>query len=314
MFLAIGLIVLSIILLYFGAEFALGASEIIGKKLKLSPLVIGMVLIGLGTSLPEFFVAHIAVASSKPTMAIGALVGSNIANMLLILGVAGLFTRLSLSSKSLKSQLIVHFLLCLAVTYVLFRGSIDLISSSILICVCFIYIKLIFNDIKNYQVEVQEVTNSSFVTTMKLVVGFILLYIGGEFLVKGGTDLCLILGVSEYIVSSIFIAFGTSFPELVTVLLSVVKKKDSDLIVGNIIGSNLFNCSLILATLGFYDFKLVQNFDVESAVLILGGLVLLFGAIFKKDFFRLYSIFYLVLYSLIVLFWSGIITRSNLWI
>lgn len=314
MLLAIGLIVLSIVLLYFGAEFALGASEVIGKKLGLSPLVIGMVLIGLGTSLPEFFVAHIAVASSKPSMAIGALVGSNIANMLLILGIAGLFTRLSLKSKSLKGQLVVHFTLCIAASFVLYRGKIDLISSSILLCVCAAYIKLIFNDIKNYEVEVEADTSSNLITSLKLIVGFILLYFGGEFLVRGGTDLCVIIGVSEYIVSSIFVAFGTSFPELVTVLLSVFRKKDSDLIIGNIIGSNLFNCSLILATLGFYDLKLVQNFDVESIGLLLGGAILLFGSLLKKDFFRLSSMFYLVLYTLIVLFWTGTITRSDLWI
>lgn len=307
-------IVGAVALLYFGAELALGASEIIGKKLKLSPLVIGMVLVGLGTSLPEFFVAQIAALQGKSSMATGALVGSNIANMLLILGIAGFFTKLTLKSKELKAQLIVHFVLCIAISFILYRSKIDYVSSAILAFVFIIYMKLIFNDIKNYKVEVELDNSSNLVTFIKLLFGFGLLYLGGELLVKGGVDLCNILGVSEYIVSSIFVAFGTSFPELVTVLLSVAKKKDSDLIVGNIIGSNLFNCSLILATLGGYNFTLVGDFSFEMFALLSGSLYLVLCSFLKKDFFRFSSLVFLLLYTIIILAWSGIITRSDLWI
>lgn len=314
MLIPILLIIGAIILLYFGAELALGASEIIGKKLKLSPLVIGMVLVGLGTSLPEFFVAQIAALQGKSSMATGALVGSNIANMLLILGIAGLFTKLTLKSKELRPQIIIHFVLSLAISFILYRSKIDYLSSFILGVIFIIYIKLIFNDIKNYKVEIEIDNSSNFVTFIKLLFGFGLLYLGGELLVKGGVDLCTIIGVSEYIVSSIFVAFGTSFPELVTVLLSIAKKKDSDLIVGNIIGSNLFNCTLILATLGGYNFTLIGDFSFEMFALIVGSLYLVICSSFKRDFYRLSSIFFLVLYTVIILAWSGIITRSSLWI
>ena len=99
MLLSFGLLVFSIAVLYFGAEFSLNASEKIGAKLGLPPLIIGMVLVGFGTSLPEFFVAHIAASQAKPGLAIGGLIGSNIANMFLVLGICGLITKFSVFSE-----------------------------------------------------------------------------------------------------------------------------------------------------------------------------------------------------------------------
>ena len=314
MFLAIVFIIAAVVFLYFGAELALSASEVIGNKLRLPPLVIGMVLIGLGTSLPELFVAHIAALEGKTAIAAGTLVGSNIANMLLILGLGGLFMRLSLASKSIRSQLIIHLILSIALVFIFNRGAIDLVSSVILLTICAVYIYFIFKDIKSYKVEIPKDESKMLFIILKLILGFSMLYVGGELLVKGGVDLCMQLGVSEYIVSSIFIAFGTSFPELVTVLLSIYKRKDTDLIIGNIVGSNLFNCSLILDTLGPYHYTFDANFTFESIGLVFGASFLAFGSIIKRDFFRTSAFIFLVMYTLVILSWVGIIDRSHLWI
>lgn len=314
MFLPIILIIAAVILLYFGAELALGASEVVGAKLKLPPLVVGMVLIGLGTSLPELFVAHIASFEGKTSIAVGTLVGSNIANMLLVLGGAGLFARLSLSSKSVRNQLVVHLLLSISLVFIFSRGAIDYISSLILLFVFSIYIVLIFRDIKNYKVEIPKDESKVLILIIKLLLGFVMLYAGGELLVKGGVDLCSQLGVSEYIVSSIFIAFGTSFPELVTVLLSVIKKKDTDLVIGNIVGSNIFNCSLILATLGPYNYLFNTDFTFEGLGLVFGASFLVYGSVIKRDFFRTSAVVFLLVYTLVILSWVGVIDRSHLWI
>jgi cation:H+ antiporter len=130
-----------------------------------------------------------------------------------------------------------------------------------------------------------------------------MLYIGGELLVKAGVELCLKLGISEYIVSAIFIAFGTSFPELVTSLMAAVKKKSTDMIVGNIIGSNLFNCAFILASLGIYNFQITNTYHYEIISLLFGAAILLILSFMGRSMYRLTGSVFLVSYFVMVGHW-----------
>lgn len=305
MFIAIFLVVLAITILYFGAEFSLDASEKFGKKIGLSPLIVGMVLIGFGTSLPELFVGHIAVTEGKPDIAIGSLVGSNIANMFLILGVCGLISPVFIRGLNLRRQLIIHMLLGVSLWWVFSRSSLDAIAVSVLLAVCLLYLYLLFREMRSDKDlhKDHEFEFNGFMVTFKLLVGFGMLYIGGELLVKGGVDLCREIGISEYIVSAIFIAFGTSFPELVTALMAIVKKKDADLIIGNIIGSNLFNCSLIMATLGIYKIEFSENYFRETLALTLGAAYLVALAFRKKDFSKFSASIFLLSYFAMIGSW-----------
>ena len=299
------MLILSVVILYFGAEFSLDASEKIGAKLGLSPLIVGMLLIGFGTSLPEFFVGHIAAAQGKSGIAIGSLVGSNIANLFLILGLSGLFTNMQMNNKSLKHQLIVHLGLSLALWFVLTRETLTIFSAAPLLIICGIYLYLLFLDFK-YEKKLVNENQDDFnpvLVLIKLCGGFGMLYIGGELLVKGASDLCTSLGISEYIVSAIFIAFGTSFPELVTSLMAIVKKKDKNLIVGNIIGSNLFNCAFILGSLGIYNFNISEDFTVEVYSLIFGASILLLLGYIGKPLNKLVSFIFLGTYGVVVAYW-----------
>ncbi|MBD67011.1 MAG: hypothetical protein CME62_17550 [Halobacteriovoraceae bacterium] len=300
------LLVFSITVLYFGAELTLNASEKVGAKLGLSPLLIGMLLIGFGTSLPEFFVAHIAGSQNKMGIAIGSLVGSNIANMFLILGVSGLIAKLSVFTKGVRKHLAVHLLLSAVLFFVLTRPTLNLISSLPLLFVIGVYLYIIKMDLGE-EVEQEEAVEvpreKPAILFIKLIAGFGLLYVGGEYLVVSGTKLCLALGFSEYIVSAIFIAFGTSFPELVTALLAAVKKKDTDLIVGNIVGSNIFNCGFILGTLGIYNFTLDVSFQLELISILLGALVLFAYSYKEKFFYKKTSVFFLLCYGFVVFKW-----------
>lgn len=299
------LIIISIVILYFGAEFSLESSEVIGKKIGLSPLMIGMLLVGFGTSLPEFFVGHIAGVQGAAGIAVGSLVGSNIANMFLILGISGLLVNMNVSDKGIRKQLIVHFLLGLVLVYVLKQEFLNVITASPLIVICGLYLFLLLDDFKKSGQEMQkdEVEFKPSVVLVKLFGGFGMLYLGGELLVKGGTDLCLAIGISEYIVSAIFIAFGTSFPELVTSLMAAKKKKESDLIVGNIIGSNLFNCAFILGSLGIYEIKISGNYFYEMLAVSFGAGFLLFLSLIKKPFNKLGGIIFLSGYIGMIWVW-----------
>ncbi len=301
MIVSILLVLLSIVILYFGAEFSLEGAEKTGKAFNLSPLIIGMFLVGFGTSLPEFFVTHIAAQSGEYELAIGGLLGSNMANILLILGASSLMTILPLKSKDLKLSLVIHFFLAIALFFVLRRSVMDMTSVLILEGLFIGYFVYSFMTFESSEEPSQEKIN--FMTIAKMLLGFILLYIGGNLLVSSGTKLALDLGISTYVVSAIFIAFGTSFPELVTSLIACVQKKDQDLIIGNIIGSNLFNCAFILGTLGFYKFPLKLNLNFEVYTLL--GLSLLFVilSLLKKSLNKVSGVAFLLCYGLCLYQW-----------
>ena len=302
------LLIAAIVVLYFGAEFSLDASEKVGKKLGLSPLMVGMLLVGFGTSLPEFFVGHIAGIQGKAGIAIGSLVGSNIANMCLVLGICGFITPMHLSHKSLRDQLILHFILGLVLWFVLGQDQLTVITSAPLVLLCGVYLYVLFLDMKkdrHLHVDASEDFNPGHVF-IKLMAGFGMLYLGGELLVKSGTDICAELGISEYIVSAIFIAFGTSFPELVTAVVAALKKKETDMIIGNIVGSNLFNCAFIMGSLGIYNFDINQSFHFEIGTLVLGALGLLLLSLFKRNFYKKSGVVFLAGYAAAVAFWLGL--------
>ncbi len=303
------LLLLAIIILYFGAEFTLDAAEKIGRILGLSPFVIGMLLVGFGTSLPEMFVGHIAALEGQVGIALGSLVGSNIANMCLILGLCSLITNLSLGGKQILKHLVIHLLLCLVLAYVLASKRLNLITAIPLLSIVFIYLVTIIGDVKRGDDSPDKEATSkgkAFAIILKLIIGFSMLYIGGELLVYSGTKVAIELGISEYIVSSILIAFGTSFPELVTALLAVFKKKDTNLIVGNIIGSNIFNCAFILGSLGIYDLGLEGSYFYEMLTLSACGILLCSLSVFHKNLNKVSGGLFLGLYFVMVGYWVNL--------
>lgn len=299
------LLILAIIILYFGAEFTLSAAEKIGRVLGLSPFIIGMVIIGFGTSLPELFVGHIAGSNGQVGIALGSLVGSNIANMCLVLGLCAIIAKLRLNTTSMFKHLVIHLLLCLVLGYVLSLSRLTLITAIPLLSIVFIYLTTIMSDIKKgFEVDESEVDSlSTTKAAVMLVSGFVMLYIGGELLVHSGTKLALHLGVSEYIVSSILIAFGTSFPELVTALLAAVKKKKTELIVGNILGSNIFNCAFILGSLGIYNLKLEGSFLYEVASLTVASILLCCLSITNTSMNKIFGFIFIGIYLFMVGIW-----------
>ncbi len=302
MVLEIILLVLSIIALYYGAEFALESAELIGYKIGLSPLAIGLLLVGFGTSLPEFFVSQIATFNGVRGIALGNILGSNIANTLLILGVAGLLTPLAMNSKEVKGQLVFHVLVVLTLLGVITYSKIDYITLAIfsVLFLVYLYITFRFMEQKNEQPQVEKITIA---TIVKLMLGFGFLYGGGELLVYSGEKLGLGLGISPYVISAIFVAFGTSFPELVTTLIACRKKKDTDLIVGNIIGSNIFNIAFVLGSLGFYNFSIESSYPMEKIVLICSSLILLILGYMNRPIFKFVGGLFLIGYAASVVYW-----------
>ena len=242
-------IIFAFVVLYYGAEWTLSSSERLGRALGLSPLAIGVLVIGFGTSLPEFFVSQIAAINGKTDLALGNLLGSNIANSLLILGVAALFSPIPVRGKNIWSQILFHGVLHLILFFLLVPPKVSFLASMILLGFFVSYIILsIRNDFKHVDEKIEKLP-FKWIDLAIFLLGVVLLFAGGEILVSQGSELGLSLGVSEYFISVIFISFGTSFPELVTSVIACIKKKDIGLVIGNILGSNFFNLSFVLGSL-----------------------------------------------------------------
>ncbi len=298
------IMLLSLGVLYWGAEEALNSSEKIGRWFGLSPFAIGLLLVGLGTSLPEFFVSHLAVIRGHSEIALGNIIGSNIANLFLVLAIAGFIIPLSISGKEVKKQLFLHLSMTLILAGLLyFRDSIDLISVVIFALVFLVYIYFIMSG-RDKNIGDEKIDDRPCKWIMlRLIIGFFMLYAGGELLVSSGSKIGSMMGVSEYLISVIFVAFGTSFPELVTSIVACVRKKDLNIIVGNIIGSNIFNVAFVLGSLGFYGVDLSSQYRVEMAFLI-GASLFLIGVFYLNKKFSIFSSsIFLLSYFSIIYYW-----------
>lgn len=302
------LLILSIVMLYYGAEFALESAEKIGLYLGMSPLVIGLLIVGFGTSLPEFFVSQLACFRGESPIALGNIIGSNIANLFLIMGSAAIFVPLHLARKEIKIQLYFHIVLTLILAVILYGSKLYWWGTGLLVSFFGVYLWNTFREMRK-QRHLRTVSKEDLEHKMgpmlylKLIIGFVLLYFGGDLLVSSGTKVGLMLGISTYVISAVFVAFGTSFPELVTAILACVKKKDTDLITGNIIGSNIFNVAFVLGSLGFYDIAIAQSYLLEISILIGAAVFLIVLAHFKRNLYKFSGLLFLGTYLAVVYQW-----------
>jgi cation:H+ antiporter len=227
------------VFLYFGSELLIDNSIIIAAKLNLSKIFIGSTIVALGTSLPEIVVSIIANINGNTNIAIGNIVGSNITNISLILGVLLLFRSVYIG----KDNKVIFHLLFLSLLTILFyfllrNGSISIFSGLMLIFLFIIYMILsiiFFNDIKE---KIDDV-DSEF-PIFKIIIGIVLIYFGSNLFIDGAIGISFKLGISDLIIGMTVVALGTSAPELIVSINSLLKKQ-VDVSIGNIIGSNIIN-------------------------------------------------------------------------
>jgi cation:H+ antiporter len=266
MLLAFSAIILGLVLLVWSADkFVEGASSL-ANHLGVSPLIIGITIIGFGTSAPEILVSIIAVMEDTPDIAIGNALGSNIANIGLILGVTALITPIPIAKGLFRREYPLLVIATAILAWCLIDGSLDQIDGlTLLLVLAAILIYLIKshrNDPNRDRVEEdlsetipQDMTRISAIGWV--FVGLIILVGSSKMLVWGATDIALALGVSELIIGLSVIALGTSLPELAASIASL-KKGVPDMAIGNVIGSNLFNS---LAVIGLP--ALLTDFSID---------------------------------------------------
>ena len=296
LFFPIGIVMLAL----GGDRLVLGAKDI-SSKLKVPPFVIGVFVLGFGTSLPELFVTISALENGKPDIAIGGILGSNIANVLLVMGFSLFLTKdklvESISTKDISVMIGATILLC----YFIYSSSIIKPWAFLMVLSLPLYLYLsykIFNKNDNNLIYLSE--SSNFITIINLLIGFGFLIIGSELFIDGLIKISSNYGIPESIIGISLAAIGTSLPELSVTVAAFVRKEGS-VALGNIVGSNIFNIfgvlgisTLISGTIDFSD-----SFRSIDLIVLLGtSFWVLYIAKNKPNNPRLFGLFSLLTYFL----------------
>ena len=262
MFIQILILLLSLITLVWSADkFVFGASSL-ARNLGISRMIIGLTIVAMGSSAPEMMIAATASLQGNPDTAVGNAIGSNITNIALVLGLTALFHPLSVSSSTIKREIPLILIVTAIATYMLANSHFSFNEGLILIVGFVLYIAtLLFvtlkrakqNPIDDKMVLEAEQEVPEAVSTRRsviwLVFGIIFLPLSATFLVDSSIFIAKAFGISDLVIGLTVIAVGTSLPELAASIMSIIKKED-DLALGNIIGSNIFNILAVLSLAG----------------------------------------------------------------
>ncbi len=282
MLLASGAIVLGLVLLAGGADrFVMGAASL-ARNLGVSPLLIGLTVVGLGTSAPEILVSAMATMQGNPGLAVGNAVGSNIANIGLILGVSALAAPLIVKSTVLRSEYPLLLLVSFAVFLLLIDGHLGYLDGILMLVGLFATLLVVINigrrRAENDPLELEfdsEIPTdlSTLAAVLWLLVGLALLLLASRMLVWGAVSIATTFGVSDLVIGLTIVAVGTSLPELAASVASNLKGED-DIAVGNVIGSNIFNMLAVLCLPGLlapsaiHESVLMRDFPIMLGLTI----------------------------------------------
>ncbi|PTM09103.1 MAG: hypothetical protein DA407_06485 [Bacteroidetes bacterium] len=243
-------VLLGFVLLVIGGDFLVRASVALSFKLSISKFVIGMTVVSFATSVPELLVSLNAALSGSPAIAINNVVGSNIANIGLVLGITAIVGSISVEKTFYRLNWPVMMIFSMALYYFLYNDNQLVFWEGLVLfiaLIAFLYVLLKQAKKDTYAEEVDETLAivSNFKLTIWLLIGALALYFGSEWLVKGAIDLAVVFGVSEAVISVSVIAIGTSVPELAASVIAAAKQEKA-ISLGNLIGSNIFNIGSVL--------------------------------------------------------------------
>lgn len=248
MILNILLLLSGFILLIGGANYLIKSSVAIASKFKISHMVIGLTLVAFGTSAPELFVSLIAALKNHPEISTGNVVGSNICNILLIIGLVAIITNIPVTSKSILLDWGIMMTISIILFLFILDNKLARPEGIILFVILISYISYLFSPQRKerFDEEIPEpVKVPLFLSILISIISIVSLALGSSLLVDNTAEIARKIGISERIIAITLIAVGTSIPELVTSIIAAIKK-NMDISIGNIIGSNIFNISGIL--------------------------------------------------------------------
>ena len=292
-----------------GADFLVAGAAALAKRLKISDLVIGLTIVSFGTSAPELSVNLFAAAGGNTAIAAGNVIGSNIFNILVILGTCALIRPLTVQSTTIFKELPFSLLAALAMGFaasdMLFdHASAAVISrteSALLLLFFAIFMYYAFNMARSGEEMVEDATPvySLPMSLLRMVGGLTLLLLGGKWMVDSAVTIAAFLGMSEAVIGLTVVAMGTSIPELAT-SVAAIRRKNSEIAIGNVVGSNIFNIFFILGVTGvIHPLPIAAESQIDLLVLIAITLVL-FILIYnhhQRQLVRIHGILFLSLYA-----------------
>jgi len=238
------LLVGGLITLLLSGDFLVRGGVSLARHFKVSTLVVGLTVVSLGTSAPELFVSLGAVLSGKAELSTGTIISSNISNIGLVLGLTALILPIAVNKRSTLFDWPVMFAATILFFIFILNGSLGRIEGIVFVSLLLVYvIYTVFNSRKKEGAsgaKVEKPKHSLHISLLIILVSAFGLYFGADWLVKGASGIARDIGISDYLIAATVVAFGTSVPELATSLIAALKK-EMDISVGNIIGSNLFN-------------------------------------------------------------------------
>ena len=315
MFLNILILLVGFVLLVKGADIFVDGSSSIAKILKVPSIIIGLTVVALGTSAPELAVSITAAAKRANELAISNVIGSNIFNLLVVLGVCAIVTKVPVEEKIIVRDLplsigVSIFLLVASCFGFIIKfnfknvpmsanvGMVSRLIGAILLLIFIIYIVYIINySIKNPTTEVEEYKKMSMQKSIVyIILGLVMIVCGGEAVVNAAKELARLFGMSETLIGLTIVAVGTSLPELATSLMAA-RKNEGNLAVGNAVGSNIFNMLLILGTSSVIC-PIAVNFAsmIDLTILIFVSILVLIFALREGKLKRYHGIIMLLIY------------------
>jgi cation:H+ antiporter len=243
-------IIAGLILLFYGADFLVTGSTRLARFLKISPFVIGATVIAFGTSAPELAVAILAALDAAPELAMGNVIGSNIANIGLVLGITAIVAPIAINSKRFNREYPPFLLTACLVLFLAWDLKIHRLEGVIMVSLLALYVWRSFNHKEDNpsdpEGEIPLLTDKGpAFQVLLIVIGLIALVGGAKFLVLGGVSIARNIGISEWFIGISIVAIGTSLPEIFSSVMAA-KRGHGEMAVGNIFGSNIFNILMVL--------------------------------------------------------------------
>ena len=257
----IGAVIVGLIILCIGGYAIVSGGVSLAKKIRISSMVIGLTVVAYGTSTPELAAAILAAFNSHTELILGNIIGSNISNVGMVIGISAIFTPLLISKFTVQRWIPIMIGVSLLVVGMSYDGEISQIDGVILIAGLIGFTIYTIKTLKrqtvqeNESIENEHLEGELFLSKYRIetfpkaitliVIGAILLFLGGHFTIDGAVSIAESLGLSHLVIGVVIVAIGTSLPELITSVIAIVKKQ-TDIGVGNIVGSNIYNILLIL--------------------------------------------------------------------
>ena len=256
----VGCILVGLVMLFYGGDYLVTGSIRLATRFKTSPFVIGATVIGFGTSAPELAVSVLASLQGSGELALGNVIGSNIANVGLVLGLTSLLIPLTISEQRFKSEAPILLGVSLLILYLAWDHHLLRWEGGFMVVLLVMYLWTAFGKKEVSDIELEEGGYGWLPTPLLIIFGLILLIVGAEVLVKGATGIAREMGISEWFIGVSIVAVGTSLPEIVSALIAA-KRGHGEMAIGNVFGSNIFNILLVLGVASS-----IQPLEIEEAI------------------------------------------------